>query len=170
MSQPADSSAVDLLERYQNLVWKISHSFAENDADLDDLRQEICISLWTAYDKIPTEAKEFTFVYRVALNRALSWQRKRRTYLKHLRRFFTTVEPSERRPVDSASASDLERLYRAVRSLPELDRSLMLLYLDQQSYAEMADILGISEAAVGKRISRAKEALAKNIQRGERTS
>lgn len=121
------------------------------------------MSLWTARDKIRPDSKESTFVYRVAFNRAVSWQRKEHTYLKHLKSFFATHTRSEQRAPTDDARSELDVLYQAMRTLGELDRSLMLLYLDKASYIEMANVVGLSEAAIGKRLSRAKQQLRQSI-------
>lgn len=166
MKTPTDTAAVRFLQRYEGLVWKIARSFAYGDADCDDLVQEISISLWTAYGQIPADVKESTFVYRVAFNRAVSWQRKRTTYRRHLQALFQSRQ--EAGAEDATSVSDVEALYRAIRELPELERSLILLYLERQSYAQMSEVLGVSQAMVGKRLSRAKKRLAKSMKRWEK--
>ena len=159
------STPARFLERYQGLVWKIARSFARSSEDRDDLAQEICVSLWMAHDSIPSDVKESTYVYRIALNRAISWQRKRANYVKHLNSFFAAPRAV---PVASGRAdSELEDLYEAIRGLPEFDRSLVLLHLERRSYAEMADILGITETAVGKRLSRAKQRISEVLREDE---
>ncbi len=168
MDTLAHKSAIAFLERHEGLVWKIARSFTRTDADCDDLAQEIHVSLWIAFGKVPKDAKESTFVYRVAFNRAVSWHRKKSTYLRHLDKFLAMTNGSRGVYREARPEPDVESLYRAIRDLPEAERSLVLLYLDRRSYSEMSEIVGISEAAVGKRLSRARQRLAMAIQRLEK--
>ena len=140
---------------YDNILWKVARSFAIA-ADQDDLHQELLFALWQAIPAFRGDAKESTFAYRVAYNHALAWNRKRR--------------PREV-PMDAASlqtasqpASEMERrieqLYAQIRILPALDRALVLLYLDELSYREMAEVLGLTESNIGVRLNRVKKQLA----------
>ncbi len=162
-AKPAQDLA-DFLEKHHGIVWKIANSFCEAPGECDDLFQEICIGLWAAYDSMPSDVKPSTYVYRVALNRAISWQRKERTYLKHVRFYFSQSTPREPEPDSLEQSEQLRTLYKAIRSLPESDRSLVLMFLDDIGYAEMASILGVSEPTVRKRVSRVKQKLAALIQ------
>lgn len=158
-------SKPEFLEQYQALAWKIARAFTQNRADREDLVQEINISLWSVYEKIPKRANEFTYVYRVALNRAISWQRKERTYLQYLKSFFAHSQRIGPNPEQPSNSEDLEILYAAIRQLPELERTLVLLSLEKRSYVEMADIMGLNETTVGKRLSRARKTLSKMINK-----
>ena len=154
--------AVDFLARigrHQGIVRKVALSYSRNAADRRDLEQEILAQLWKswpAYD----EARPFaTWMYRVALNVAISIARSQRWH-----------EPEPASLDDDASAlpgddGDVERaqgvreLRAFIASLDELNRALILLYLDELNYAEIADILGISETNVATKINRVKQSL-----------
>lgn len=161
MSQPINSDFLQFLDRYQALVGRIARSFAFSQADRDDLVQEILISLWAAKDRIPANVKESTYVYRIALNRAISWKRKEQTFREHSARYAENSDPES---ADADTADQLEVLYSAIRSLPSLERSLILMFLDKCPYAEMAEVMGMNETTVGKRLSRAKLSLVKLAQ------
>jgi RNA polymerase sigma-70 factor (ECF subfamily) len=145
-------------EAYDNLLWKVARSFAEG-ADQDDLHQELLLALWQAIPAYRGDAKRSTFLYRVAYNHALSWNRKRRPAEVNLKKASERAISEE----GHAEAAQLELMYRHIRALPEVDRTLVLLYLDEVSYREMADILGISESNVGVRLNRVKKQLAEQI-------
>ena len=166
MNQPTADEIAAFLAQYTPMAWKIARAFTETNADSEDLVQEIQISLWAAFNRVPGDVKESTFVYRVAFNRAVSWHRQRNTYLRHLREFFRLSRPVFAHP-DDDNSSDLDALYRAIRALPELDRTLVLLYLERRSYAEMSEVSGVSESAVGQRLTRARRKLAELIQKEE---
>ena len=127
--------------------------------------QEVMLAVWKAIPSFRGQAQATTFLYRVSHNAALTWQRKQRNYLQRVQRAesFATPEPSQS-PSDNER---LEQLYAAIRCLPEVDRSLVLLSLDGLSYQEMANIHGISESNVGVRLNRIKQRLTKTLNEKE---
>ncbi|UPT62521.1 MAG: sigma-70 family RNA polymerase sigma factor [Hyphomonadaceae bacterium JAD_PAG50586_4] len=147
-------------ERFQTLVrehvgvlHRIARAFAVG-ADQHDLLQELLLALWRAAPSFRGDSAEKTFIFRVAHNRALSWRR------SEARRRHRQSE-YERLRVEEVTGEDplIERLYAAIRSLESVDRSLMLLSLEGQSYAEIAALHGISETNVGARLTRARRKL-----------
>ena len=108
--------------------------------------------------------RDTTFVYRVAHNTALTW--KRGESRRRRRREAIEVELALRREADDApEAGLLDRLYDAIRALPPLDRSLVLLSLDGQPYAEIAHVHGLSETNVGARLSRIRRRLSDLVEK-----
>jgi RNA polymerase sigma-70 factor (ECF subfamily) len=144
-------------EAYDGILWKTARSFAEG-ADQDDLHQELLLAMWKAIPLFRGESNASTFVYRVSYNHAIVWSRKRKRDEIPLN---NTPHPITL-PADGESR--VEWLYRQIRSLPLLDRTLILLYLDEVSYREMADILGLSESNVGVRLNRVKKQLAERMK------
>ncbi|MEM1070549.1 MAG: sigma-70 family RNA polymerase sigma factor, partial [Planctomycetota bacterium] len=124
MDTHKDQRITDFLASHHAIAWKIARSFSNVDADCNDLFQEICISLWTAFDNIPDDVRDTTYVYRVALNRAISWRRKRESYLRHLKNYLLGNETTAV-SYDHAPADETEQLYAAIRQLSESDRSLI---------------------------------------------
>jgi RNA polymerase sigma-70 factor, ECF subfamily len=150
------------LQEHAGLVYKVARAFAPAEADRQDLIQEILLQMWCSLPRFEGKAKASTWIYRVALNTALAWRRKE---TKH-RATQTPVIDIETLPgsqVDSAQQLHqqevVERLYAAIQQLPKADAALVLLYLDDLSYHEMADVLGISENHVGVKLNRARKAL-----------
>jgi RNA polymerase sigma-70 factor (ECF subfamily) len=135
------------------VLHRIARAFAVG-ADQHDLLQELLLALWRAAPSFRGDSAEKTFIFRVAHNRALSWRR------SEMRRRNRQSE-YERLRVEEAAGEDPqnERLYAAIRKLESVDRSLMLLSLEGQSYAEIAAIHGISETNVGARLTRARKKL-----------
>ena len=155
----------DWVRDHSAILWKVTRSFAPSGQP-EDLHQELLVALWQAVPAYRGEAKPSTFIYRVAHNYALTWLRKQQRYQKTFDQFSEAV-PDRAGPVDASSAElehRISRLYEAIRSLPEIDRTLTLLYLDEISYREMADVLGISESNVGVRLNRIKKRLAEELQ------
>lgn len=130
-------------------------------ADRSDLLQEIMLALWRAAPAFHGDSKPSTFVYRVAHNAALVWHRTER---KHRRRLAIAGDVAWMSQPDAGrSRSDtparLEAVYAAMRTLPALDRSLLLLSLDGIGYREIAELHGMSESNVGARLTRARQRL-----------
>ena len=144
------------------ILYRVVNGFAEGD-DRNDLMQEVMLAIWHAIPRFRAESKPTTFLYRVSHNAALSWRRTRQNYRRRIDQaaIFADIESQ----TDPAPSHDprLDDLYAAIRRLPELDRSLILLSLDGVSYADMAAIQGISETNVGARLNRIKHRLTKTI-------
>ena len=149
------------LELHSGLIFKVARAFAPGDADRDDLAQEILLQLWRSLPRFEGRAKESTWIYRVALNTALAWHRndnKRRATQTPLPAIEELPEPDDRSARERSE--QVEKLYAAIRQLPKVDAALVLLYLDDLSYREMADVFGISETNVGVKLNRARKTLA----------
>jgi len=136
----------------------VSNGFAEG-ADRHDLMQELLLALWRAAPAFRGGALPSTFIYRVAHNTALTWKRAQRNYRNRLERF-EQLDAELERDGDARAAREretLELLYAQIRQLPPINRSLILLHLDGLSYAEMAELHGLSETNVGARLTRLKQ-------------
>ncbi len=146
------------IHAHLGVLHRIARAFATG-ADRQDLLQELLLSLWRAAPAFRGESAETTFIYRVAHNRALTWRRGESQRRKRQADY-------ERLYVEEGAAEDplLNRLYDAIRQLPPLDRSLTLLSLEGQSYAEIAAIHGLSESNVGARLTRARTKLAQLME------
>jgi RNA polymerase sigma-70 factor (ECF subfamily) len=149
-----------LLHEHRRIVFKVAGLYSRNSADRADLVQEISAQLWRSfggYDE--ARAKFSTWMYRIALNVAISQARR----WPEADRF----EPLETHHLETVGGGEgiaepderLTALYAFIGRLDALSRALILLYLEDRSYAEMADILGISETNVATKISRIKQKL-----------
>ena len=125
------------------------------------LIQEILLQVWLSIPRFERKAKPSTWIYRVALNTALAWQRRdQRQRRRQFRPFVWAMDVATNESEQAHQRERIERLYTAIRRLPKADAALVLLYLDDLSYREIAEILGISEVNVGVKLNRAKKALA----------
>lgn len=150
------------LIEHEAAVLKVARAYTLTTEDCQDLAQEILLQVWRSLPQFQGRASPTTWFYRVALNTALGWNR-----TEHRRR--TRQQPILAVKYPSAGGSDssqeivqreaVERLYAAIRQLPKTDAALVLLYLDDLSYRQMAEVLGISESNVGVKLNRAKKAL-----------
>lgn len=147
------------LGEHQGLLYRVVRAYGNTAADQDDLFQEICLQLWLSIPRFEGKAKVSTWIYRVALNTALVWNRGEKNRRKHRDRFIT-IAPQQQTADSQPSQEIIERLYEAIRKLPKADTSLVLMHLDGLGYDEMSQILGISESNVGVKLNRAKKQLA----------
>jgi len=145
------------LDQYKALIFKIVRAYGNTPMDQDDLFQEISIQVWRSIPSFRNESAVTTWIYRIALNTAISWVTKERKYRKANGAFdnMPDVLSLPHKPVEE----QLTWLYKAIHALDEIDRSLALLLLDGFSYKEMAAILGISVSNVGVKINRIKKQL-----------
>lgn len=147
---------------HPGILHRVANAFAEG-ADRGDLLQELMLAVWKAAPAFTGASLPSTFIYRVAHNAALTWKRGVTTYRRHVDRFEMLAEA----PGQTGTDRDREMLafvYAEIRQLPPVDRSLLLLHLDEVGYAEMAEILGLSESNVGTRLTRIKQRLVTTLQ------
>lgn len=154
---------MELLQAHRGIVYKVARSYTRSGADRDDLAQEICMQLWRAFPRYDAERTFSTWMYRVALNVAISAAR--RAYRAEPGRF----EPLDEVHLETLAAEAdggegrIEALYAVIGQLEPLERALILLYLEDKSYADMAEVLGISETNVATKINRIKQTLRRRM-------
>ena len=153
---------LEILSNYQGILHKVSLIYFKNASDRVDNFQEIVYQLWKSYSKLQNRNSIGSWIYAVSINTSISRIKK-----------ISRIEYRETLP-DMPDTSDifdelsknesLKLLLNAIYKLDEIERSIMLLYLDEKSYDEIAEIIGISKSNVGVRINRAKETLKQNIK------
>ncbi len=151
------------LANHAGLMWKVVRAFAAGPEDQEDLLQDIALQLWMSLPRFRNEAKETTWIYRVAFNTALVWKRdQQRRHTKHEKFFQLNAAPGMAAEHSTAMRDKdrVQQLYTAIRQLPKPDASLALMHLDELSYREMNDVLGISESNVGVKLNRLRKRLA----------
>jgi RNA polymerase sigma-70 factor (ECF subfamily) len=160
----------ELLERHRGIVLKVANTYCRAPWDRDDLAQEIAAQLWRAFPSFDATRKFSTWMYRIALNVAISFVRSSGVRARH------TVQFDESRhdiaspePGDNEDLERIALLHAFLDELDELNRALLLLYLDELSYRDIADVLGITETNVATKISRLKQRFRRKVisdQRG----
>lgn len=147
---------IDIIREYKNLIYKICHSYCLNPADHKDLEQEIILQLWTSMKRYNGSVKMSTWIYRIALNTAISHYRneQKRGHIKTGN--FIELQANE---YDPETDEQIKRLYAFIEQLNYLDKALMLLYLEETRQKEIAEILGITESNVSTKINRIKQQL-----------
>lgn len=152
------------MQQHQGVVLKVARAFAEPEAEQDDLAQEIRLAIWKSVPHFGGKSKASTYMYRIALNRAISWQRTHRSYRDKLARFakdlasrHETTDPDPRLAV----------VYESIRKLERAERSIMLMYLDGYRYHEIAETLGLERNHVGVLINRIKTKLSNLLKENQ---
>ncbi len=164
---------IKTIDEHKKIIYKIVNSYCSNQEDRKDLEQEIIIQLWKTFDHYNSDYKYSTWMYRIALNIAISFYRKEKKWSKksafYNEESIFNLEEDEQ---EEATALDyhLNLLQEFIHKLNELNKALMLLYLEEKSYEEIAEILGITKTNVATKISRIKAKLKnefKNITQNE---
>jgi RNA polymerase sigma factor (sigma-70 family) len=142
-----------LLNEHIGIVFRVIRTYTRTQEDQQDLAQEIKLQVWSSFGSYNESVRFSTWMYRVALNTAISWTRK--TSLRT--RYSAPLEENLAAP--SHPTEETQVLYQLINQLDPLNRALLMLYLDDQSYAEIGDVLGITPANVATKISRIKQQL-----------
>ena len=158
---PLTPGFVELLNEHQAQLRRVARLYCPDENDRQDLYQEIVLQLWRAWPRYEArpEAKVSTWLYRVALNVAISdlRRRTRRPAATSLSR--PELPELAAPPPDGPDADDLAQLYRAIERLSDVEKAFVLLYLEERPYAEMADILGITPNNVRVKMHRVQDKL-----------
>ena len=149
-----------LITENQGIIYKICNVYANNREDKDDLKQEIILQLWKSYPGFQGNSKFSTWTYRVAFNTAITNIRKSKQHpiIEALSR--TELNFSEKEDIDYLS-DDINHLYKAIAKLKDVEKAIIMLYLEEKSYKEIGEIIGISEKNVSVKLVRSKEKLKK---------
>lgn len=154
---------IDLVRRHAGLIHRVAYAYCRDAADREDIVQEVALQLWRSRDRYDPRFRETTWVYRIALNVAISFHRRER-------RHRVGREPLEAHAVtiaapEAEAGDDVRLLRRLIGDLPALDRALVLLHLDGNDHATIAGVLGISVSNVGTRLGRLRQRLRADFER-----
>jgi len=155
------------LDAHLGLMLKIVRGCAAAPPDQDDLFQDVLLQVWSSIPAFRGEAKETTWIYRVAFNTALAWRRGERRRREGHETFLKFDVSPQSQPSHAEALPEqeiVEQLYTAIRQLPKVDASLALMHLDGLNYSEMAEVLGISENYIGVKLNRIRQQLAEKMK------
>jgi len=160
LNKQLEHSFVKQLEDNQNIVHKICRLYTHDQDSHNDLFQEITIQLWRAFPKFRGDSKFSTWMYRVALNTAITLYRKskRRVSTQDFESISFKIKAEE---YDDTVEQQLKVMYSAVKKLNDIDKALVFLYLEDKSYKEISETLGITEVNARVKMNRTKEKLRK---------
>ena len=150
---------LSVIETNKGIIYKVANSYCKDTEDRKDLVQEIVLKLWKSFDSYDEHFKHSTWIYRIALNTAISFYRKEKTRKETTNPFseslFNVADFEDNKQIEESTFF----LNQFISELKELDKALMLLYLEEKSHKEMAEIIGITETNVATKIGRIKAIL-----------
>lgn len=145
---------------FAGIIIKICRAYTDSQEDFEDYYQEVCLQIWRSKDNFREQCKWSTWVYRISLNVCLTLLRKKKS--KGQTYFTSDVLPDAILTENRAFEDEpLNQLYSAIRRLSEVDRAIILLYLEEKPYPEIAAILNTNANNIGVRVTRIKERLKK---------
>jgi RNA polymerase sigma-70 factor, ECF subfamily len=149
---------VQLMREHNGLIQKVCNLYAATLQDRQDLYQEIIIQLWKAHPKFRGDSKLSTWMYRVALNTAISDYRKQQRKVATIEFDFMNKEVADHNS-NHDTEEKLKLLYKSIKRLSEIEKAIVMLFLDDKPYEEMEDILGINQNNLRVKMNRIKEKL-----------
>lgn len=155
---------VEMVEKHQGIIHKICRAYTDTPEEHNDLFQEVVLQLWSSFDSFREQSKFSTWLYRVAFNTAITLFRKKK-------RSVDIKDTSEMPNVKDLSLDNHEieeqisLLYKAIKKLSEIERALVLLYLEEKPYKEIAETIGISEINARVKMNRVKSKLKTIMER-----
>jgi len=152
--EPKEKTFGQLIREHKSTIYTVCYMFSKDKDEVDDLFQEVLVNLWRGYESFEGRSDVRTWIYRVALNTCISLDRKRRSRPKM--ELSMNINLFEARDTDT---QQVDMLHRRISRLRPFDRAIVLLWLEDLSYEEIGQIVGISEKNVSVRLFRIKEQL-----------
>ena len=150
---------IAIIQEHKKLIFKVCNTYCQHAESRKDLEQEILLQLWTSIDRFNGMVKLSTWIYKVALNTAINFYKKDQRYIHQHRLLEASIFSLPEEKVEGAETENLELLHQFISELNEINKAIILLYLEGTKYKEMAEILGISESNVATKINRVKQLL-----------
>ncbi len=154
-----EQAFIKLIKENKGIIYKICNSYCAEKEDRDDLSQEIIYNLWKAFDSFDEAYKFSTWMYRIALNVAISFYRQEKKFRNRESITEGLIVFEENMEEKSEKEGNLQLLQQFISELKEIDKAIILLYLDSKSHREIAEITGFSETNVATKINRIKDKL-----------
>ncbi len=150
-----------LIKQHSRIINKVSYFYATDKLPFDDLRQEIYVNIWLGLKQFRGDSKISTWIYRVAVNSALMALRSSKSNIETVSVDFGLLDLSSE--IDDAQKENLQVLHSLINRLEDMEKAIILLWLDEYSYDEIADTLGLKRNTVAVKIHRIKDKLSKQM-------
>lgn len=151
---------------YAGIIIKICRAYTDNPQDFDDYYQEVCLQIWRSRERFKQQCAWTTWIYKISLNVCLTYLKKQKTQVNNETPYGDKASQIPHQ--QSRSQEPINLLYAAIRQLSEIDRAIILLYLEQQSHQHIGQIIGISVNNVAVRVGRIKQKLNRILTSGEK--
>lgn len=149
---------------YAGIITKICRAYTHTQEDFEDYYQEVCLQIWRCKGNFKKEAEWSTWIYRLTLNVCLTLVKKKSITTEF--HDLNALKSTEHKDHSASHNNAIDNLYAAIKKLSEVDRAVIILYLEEKSYQEIAQIMGTNPTNIGVRINRIKKRL-KNILNGK---
>ena len=147
-----DVQFLEMIRQNEGIIYKVTSFYTDMEHPLGDLYQEVVLNLWKAFPSFRGDSKYSTWIYRIALNTCVSFYRRSKKNISY-------VDISMDIPDVVDNNEEIQELYKLINRLGKIERALVLLYLDDKSYKEIAEITGLTVTNVATKISRIKDKL-----------
>jgi len=156
---------LSVIESHKGIIYKVANAYCKDAEDRKDLVQEVIIKLWQSFHKYDNKYKLSTWIYRIALNTAISHYRsdykRQQSTVSIYESLLEIADDNDKVELDN----NVQLLYGFINQFDEMNKALMILYLDNNSYKDISEILGISETNVATKIARLKQRLKLQFER-----
>lgn len=154
-----ENTYLNMINQNQALIYKIASLYTDKREDRQDLIQDIHLQLWNSLDSFGQKSKMSTWLYRISLNTAIHFIKKKSRLLNEINLNENNVKEEQIKQDHSEPA--IQKMLASIQTLNELDKGIILLYLEEKSHKEIAEIIGLSVSNIGTRIQRIKIKLSK---------
>ena len=155
-TKPIEKEFLEVIDGHKRVIYKVCYMYAKDQDDLNDLFQEVVLNLWKGFPRYRGDSKLATWVYSIAMKTCITFLRRSNARLQTVP---IAANMAGLMADDNETEQQLKELYRLINQLGKLERALILLWLEERSYQEIADILGISKGNVAVKLCRVKEKL-----------
>ena len=151
---------------YSGIIIKICRAYSNSQEDYEDYYQEVCLQIWKSRENFKNKSEWSTWIYRISLNVCLSLLRKQKKhndaydFEQNYNQFSNESDENEE---SRDYSNDISRLYKEIKKLSEIDRAIILLYLEKKTYKEISQIIGINSNSIGVKITRIKKRIKKQL-------
>lgn len=149
-----ENEFMNMIKLHERIIYKVVSFYADIDQSINDLYQEVILNLWKAYPSFRGESKISTWIYRIALNTCITFFRRNKRKPNHIDLIGDIAEIPD-------NNEEITELYNLINRLGKIEKALVLLYLDEKPYKEIAEITGMTVTNISTKISRIKEKLKK---------
>lgn len=159
---PSEKEFISLLNQHQKIIYKVCNLYMDKEAGREDLFQEITLQAWKAYSKFRGDSKFSTWLYRIALNTAITFFRKEK---RGPSIYTTDTMPEGKQDAYDPIEEQVKMMYAAIGNLSKIDKAIVMLYLEDYSYTEIGDMMGITANNVAVKMNRIKAKLKEETQK-----
>jgi len=156
----AEKEFIALLNQHQKIIYKVCNLYLQSHADKEDLFQEVTLQAWKAYANFRGDAKFSTWLYRVALNTAITFYRKEKKQFIYSTDELPEIAGVPYDPIEEKTKA----MYTAIAELSKIDKAIVMLYLEDYSYNEISEVLGITANNIAVKMNRIKIKLKVNVK------